>query len=262
MFSMFSNKGVSHHNIKTLIAMTRQDNAKKLAAGYTKSKRMLEISSLSAFSALWLYSVVRTSRWYVHTPDVSTSHWLLLPASLIGGILTADFVSGVAHWALDTWGSTATPIFGILIRSFREHHVDQTAITRHDFIETNGDTTLPVNPVLFAMCFVPVNESTVGFHTFLVTLSMFVVMTNQCHKWAHEMRPHPWAKAAMNLGLILTPQNHRVHHKGDHDKSYCITTGWMNPFLDRIDFWRKLERVITLVTGEIPRANDLELLKE
>lgn len=242
--------------------MGRKDNAKELAAGYTKTKRMVEITSMTICAVLWLSSLVRTARWYVHSPDTTAKHVLILPASLLGGALTADFVSGVAHWALDTWGSTATIAFGLLIRSFREHHVDQTAITRHDFIETNGDNTLPINPLLLAMQFVPVTVETIGYHTFVISLTLLVAFTNQCHKWAHEVRPHPLAKWAMDRGIILSPQNHRVHHRGNHDLHYCITTGWMNPFLDRIDFWKRCERAITFVTGAIPRANDLALLKE
>lgn len=243
--------------------MGRKDNAKELAAGYTKSKRALEITSMTICAGLWINALVRTARWYVHSPDASAFHVAVnLPAALIGGALTADFVSGVAHWALDTWGSTSTIGFGFLIRSFREHHVDQTSITRHDFIETNGDNTLPINPVLLAAAFTPVNISTIPYHTFLVSLTLLVAITNQCHKWAHEMRPHPWAKWAMDHGLILSAQNHRVHHKGDHDLHYCITTGWLNPILDSINFWRKAEKVVTFLTGAIPRANDLELLKE
>jgi hypothetical protein len=46
-----------------------------------------------------------------------------------------DFVSGILHWACDTWGEFTTPIVGpTLIRSFRMHHVDPQDITRHGFI--------------------------------------------------------------------------------------------------------------------------------
>jgi ubiquitin-conjugating enzyme E2 variant len=40
------------------------------------------------------------------------------------------------------------------------------------------------------------------------------------------------------------------------DKSYCIINGWMNPILEYFDYWRKLEAVISRVTGAVPRVYD------
>lgn len=242
---------------------TRKTNAKKLAEGYSPAKRAVEYFCLFTALALFIYDVVRAGRFMAHAPDSDWTVAALAVPSIFGAILLADLTSGIAHWGLDTWGSTATLVFGLLIRSFREHHVDQTAMTKHDFVETNGDNAMATIPMLAIIALMPISCSgitSVSFHFFVITFSLFIAFTNEFHKWSHQHRPNPIAKFCMANSITLTPKNHRVHHTGAHDHSYCITTGWLNPFLDSINFWRNLESLVTAVTGEIPRANDQALL--
>ena len=56
-----------------------------------------------------------------------------------------DWVSGMLHWACDTWGEFTTPIVGpTLIRNFRMHHVDPQDIIKHGFVETNAASCYPM----------------------------------------------------------------------------------------------------------------------
>jgi plasmanylethanolamine desaturase len=170
--------------------------------------------------------------------------------SVLGGYVFADFLSGMAHWAGDTVGNERTPFFGpTFIKPFREHHVDPTAITRHDFIETNGNNCIASTPIMVALIWLM--PGTGGWFLYLCVVvasaAFFVFCSNQFHKWAHAARiPRP-ARWLQRARLILSPEHHARHHAPPHDKYYCITVGWMNPVLGYTRFFRACEAVLRWV---------------
>ena len=230
----------------------QQREAKDLAAGYAWSHRLIEVFGIVTFFSLsaWLATGIGK--------NIGGDLWLL-PVGLLCGFVGADFFSGFVHWACDSWGSPETPFIGkIFIRTFREHHVDQKSITRHDFIETNGDNCLVASPALGLALLLPLAPGALGAlfgGIFVLSLTFFVFMTSQIHKWAHTASPPQWVQSLQRRGLVLAPSHHDVHHTAPHDANYCITVGWMNVPLQRIDFFRRAERVITALTGLKPRCD-------
>jgi ubiquitin-conjugating enzyme E2 variant len=183
------------------------------------------------------------------------------PLAIFTGILAADFTSGFFHWGFDTWGQVDTPVLGKLaIRTFREHHVDQKAITRHDFVETNGHNfALTVISSSFGILYLYSYDGLLG--TFLgmscLSTSLFVAFTSQIHKYAHMDNPPKAVELLQRARLILSPEHHALHHSAPYDRNYCITVGWMNGPLRAVRFFETLEKIISAVTGAIPREDDI-----
>lgn len=213
--------------------------------GYSRKHRALEILSIAAVVGLLLGFLVQVPR-TIQTPG----GWVNLVLTGLTAYVASDVFTGIAHWSGDTLGHEGVWFFGPnFIRPFREHHVDQKAITRHDFIETNGNNCIGMcGPLALAFIFLPGSESFWFFAgTFVAFVSLFMVATNQFHKWAHLERPPLLARGLQRWGLILSPTHHEIHHAQPHDKHYCITVGWMNPVLNGVRFFRIAEWMVARV---------------
>ena len=167
----------------------------------------------------------------IHSFQLATFHlvlwdFLLLPLAWV----LADLLSGIVHWTADTWGSEDTPVIGPrFIRPFRVHHVNADDIVSRSFLHLNGDVALGVLPILTAAFFV----SGAG-RVFLVALALCILPTNQIHQWAHQPVAPRFARGLQHLGLILRPDQHRLHHTDPNRSHFCIAAGWCNGFLERI----------------------------
>src|SRR5262245_53835912 len=138
---------------------------------YSKSIRRMEVGSIVALAALMGAAVYRL---WTHGP---VNPWLVVCA-VVTAYVSADLLSGLVHWVGDTWCSPTTKVIGpLLVRPFREHHVDEKAITHHDFVETNGNNCLFGTPGTLIALLVPLEEGwgAVFFAAFLVALVFWLM---------------------------------------------------------------------------------------
>ena len=123
--------------------------------------------------------------------------------------------------------------------------------------EVAGNAALVSLPLAVALLALPRPN---GFAATLLcvtalSFSAAAVATNVFHRWAHAASPPRVARRLQRLGLILTPMRHALHHRGEHDRAYCVTSGWLNPVLDRLGFFARLERMVGRVAGETSAAS-------
>lgn len=221
------------------------------AHGYNPVFRVLELIAITSALALVVVLAVRLAPAFAGRPFSMT-------IAAIVAVASADIASGLAHWAGDTWGSEQWPLIGqTVIRTFREHHVDQLAITRHDAVEVNATSAMLALPLLAIGHWVAPTYPVVA--NWLMWTCIGGIMTNQIHSWAHRAHNPGWIRALQRTRVILSPEAHALHHDRPYADHYCITTGWLNGFFAATKFWRAMEWGVTKLTGAIAREEDLKL---
>ena len=218
---------------------------------YSRFHRITELSAIAAFVLL-----AAGLSWRVGTTLDGFAECIVFVASIVIGYVLADLISGIVHWLADRYGTETTPVIGAnFIRPFREHHVDPKAIAQHDFIETNGSNCIVSAPCMgLALFLLPMEASLMT--TFLsggmLAFCLAIFATNQFHKWAHTDTPPRLVRPLRKLSLVLTPEHHDVHHSAPFDRNYCITSGWWNPFLEKVRLFERAEKGLAVLTGRRP----------
>ncbi|MGH8765216.1 MAG: fatty acid desaturase CarF family protein [Burkholderiales bacterium] len=208
-----------------------------MSVAYGKDQRLLELASIAAFVLLSAWGLWRLgAATLVYFP-------LVLLAAAPAGWLAADLLSGLAHWAFDSFGSVGTPLIGeSFIRPFRAHHADPQEMTRHDFVETHGASCFAALPLLAAASLLSLDSRAgILWQALLLFTALGALATNQCHKWAHmdeEQTPRLIAWAQRHR-LVLPREHHRLHHMPPFDTHFCMSSGWLNaPFNALLQRWR------------------------
>lgn len=176
-------------------------------------------------------------------------------ASIVGqlilGWLIADFLGGLFHWWEDRVGTVDLPFVGSwIIRPNRDHHADPLLFCRGTtFFDRN--LALIVTSAVIGGAWIALFGLSVG----IVATVIGGALTNEVHAWAHQPSRAPrWARVLQDIGFIQSPKQHAGHHRPPQDKSYCILTDWLNPILDALRLWDRLEAGLARIGMEPNRG--------
>ena len=192
--------------------------------------------------------------------------FLTLPAIFLA-LPTADLISGIVHWIADRYGSIDTPIIGShFLLPFRVHHLYPKEMTKFGFASNSGNVCLLSGLILaIGYFFIPIigeSPTFFFFNIYLFLCSCFGTLINVFHKWAHVDKPPRVVKWMQKYHLILSKQHHAIHHTSPFELHYCILCGWMNPLLDKIRFFERIEKIIFRLTKIKAGDYDLEEIEK
>jgi hypothetical protein len=170
-------------------------------------------------------------------------------------LLAADLLTGSVHFLADRFGYVDTPVVGeLFIRKFRVHHTHPKLILELPLREVLAGGAIVAVPLVTAVALLGGGEGLLqaALSWALGWLVLWSVSTNLIHRWAHAERPPALIVPLQRSGFILSPEHHDVHHTAPYEKHYCITAGWLNPWLDRVGAWERFAALLDM-TG-LPRA--------
>jgi len=160
-------------------------------------------------------------------------------------IALADLITGLVHWWEDAYGNPNWKIIGkYIVEPNLIHHKDPRDLAPAGYFK------LTYISWVFAAMLIVIPWLAFDFHPFLYLATILIAtQANQIHCWAHrtDKENGPIVRAIQRIGVFQSRRHHGIHHRPPFIGSYCILTNYVNPVLDRIDFWNRLEWMLKRV---------------
>lgn len=159
-------------------------------------------------------------------------------------ILITDLLTGTVHWWEDAYGNPDWKYLGksIVIPNI-EHHKNPRGFLKTSFLSRNGfNISVAFFIGLFAYVFV-FKEMTWQLIFFLIYGSL----ANEAHAISHRTKREngEFITLLQKIGIIQSKKMHATHHTSPYDVNYCVLTDYLNPILNKIGFWQKMENTIS-----------------
>jgi ubiquitin-conjugating enzyme E2 variant len=181
----------------------------------------------------------------------------MLLIEILAVMFAADFVSGLVHWWEDAYARTDRGLFRRVAVDNLRHHAKPREFLDKSYWESSWDLwLLGAGAVAIAAAF-----HVLSWH--IVLFAALVANANQIHKWAHRTREENGAVIGtlQRLHLLQSTRHHSLHHQGKRNSHYCVITNFLNPMLEELRLWSRLERLIQRVSGIHRRDDEAELAK-
>lgn len=155
-------------------------------------------------------------------------------------IILSDFVSGFFHWLEDIYAKPGMPIIHQIAVDNELHHSRPREFLKNSWLQSSWDVGLVSLLVIAVAWWTNTLTWPVVLFAFLATNA------NQIHKWSHQNSKENNAvvRFLQKTYLLQTPRHHAKHHSGEKNTHYCVITNILNPVLEKVSFWRNLERLI------------------
>jgi plasmanylethanolamine desaturase len=171
---------------------------------------------------------------------------LVMLIKTVSAVLAAEFAAGVVHWFEDAYVGEDTPILGRSVaRANIVHHHYPRHFTRHTWWQSSWDLVCFSALVLTGAWFL-------GLLTWPVVVFCLVgANANEIHKWTHRSAAENGRVITFlqRIGVLQTVRHHARHHTDPKNSHYCTVTNVLNPVLDGIHFWDRVEWLLAKTIG-------------